>query len=153
MGTPTGTTQTGTATDHGWFGTETIKTRLGDFAFKTAIQAPMRRHVYATHSSSIVRSRRSSCRIMWLVPRYGRGSNPAVYLAKGSARSYDHGVPRVTLRIEATDHEETTLTAYICDMPDCPNVAEHVIGVVRELRAYVAVCDAHKRLLGEKKGP
>ena len=60
-------------------------------------------------------------------------------------------MPKVTLRIEAADHQETTLTDYICDMPDCPNVAEHVIGVVRELRAYAAVCTAHKRLLDEKK--
>ena len=60
-------------------------------------------------------------------------------------------MPRVTLRIEAADDQASTLTEYICDMPNCPNVAEHVIGVVRELRAFVAVCSAHKRTLDEKK--
>jgi hypothetical protein len=68
-----------------------------------------------------------------------------------AAKPYDRVVPRVTLRIQAADHEETRLTEYLCDMPDCPNIAEYVIGVVWELRASVAVCAAHKRMLDEKK--
>lgn len=59
-------------------------------------------------------------------------------------------MPRVTLRTETADHKEVTITEYMCDMPDCPNVAEHVLGVVRELRALAIVCAPHKRLLDEK---
>ena len=39
---------------------------------------------------------------------------------------------------------------YICDVPDCPNVAVHVVGVVRELRAFVAVCADHARTFAER---
>jgi hypothetical protein len=57
-------------------------------------------------------------------------------------------MPRVTLRApEAADGREDIVTEYICDWPDCPNVAEHVLGVIRELRAFVAVCPEHARLL------
>ena len=47
-------------------------------------------------------------------------------------------LPRTIIR-----YEQETLSEYICDVPGCPNVAEHVLGVVRELRAVVAVCGAH----------
>ncbi len=47
-------------------------------------------------------------------------------------------MPRVTLR-----YEEEKLSEYICDSPDCPNVAKPGLGVIRELRAFVPVCDAH----------
>lgn len=63
---------------------------------------------------------------------------------------YDRGMPRVTLRAESKDGTEHTLTEYICDWPDCPNVAEHVLGVVRELRTTAAVCAPHARLLAER---
>ena len=61
-------------------------------------------------------------------------------------------MPRVTLRASesATGGAQDTLTEYICDWPDCPNIAEHVVGVVRELRAFVAVCAEHARLLAER---
>ena len=73
------------------------------------------------------------------------------FLAKGSSVAYDELVPRVTLRADTVDSgEHETLTEYICDWPDCPNVAEHVVGVVRELRAFVAVCPEHARLLAER---
>jgi hypothetical protein len=55
-------------------------------------------------------------------------------------------MPRVTLRApESADSKEDTVSEYICDMPDCPNVAVHVVGVVRELRTVVAVCAYHAR--------
>ncbi len=47
-------------------------------------------------------------------------------------------MPRVTLR-----YEEEKLSEYICDSPDCPNVAEHVLGAIRELGAFVVVCAEH----------
>jgi hypothetical protein len=63
---------------------------------------------------------------------------------------YDRRMPRVTLRAETADGKEDTLTEYICDWPDCPNVAEHVLGVVRELRAFAVVCTPHARLMAER---
>jgi hypothetical protein len=59
-------------------------------------------------------------------------------------------MPRVTLRTETADRQEVTITEYICDVPDCPNIAEHVLGFARELRALAIVCAPHKRLLDEK---
>jgi hypothetical protein len=60
-------------------------------------------------------------------------------------------MPRVTLRtVVSADGTEDTITEYICDWPDCPNVAEHVVGVIRELRQFAAVCPEHARLLAER---
>jgi hypothetical protein len=57
-------------------------------------------------------------------------------------------MPRVTLRArESADGKEDTVSEYLCDLPDCPNVAVHVVGVVRELRTVVAVCAYHARML------
>lgn len=42
------------------------------------------------------------------------------------------------------------LTTYICDWPDCANVAEHVLGCVPELAACVAVCKEHAKMSGPK---
>jgi hypothetical protein len=51
-------------------------------------------------------------------------------------------VPQVTIR-NIVDGREETLTEYLCDWPDCPNVAIHLVGVVRELRIRAAVCAEH----------
>jgi hypothetical protein len=60
-------------------------------------------------------------------------------------------MPRITLRAaESLGGKEDTLTEYICDWPDCPNVAEHVLGVVAELRVMAAVCSEHARLLAAR---
>lgn len=60
-------------------------------------------------------------------------------------------MPRVTLRApESADGKEDTVSEYICDSPDCPNIAVHVVGVVRELRSFVAVCAYHARMLAER---
>ena len=48
-------------------------------------------------------------------------------------------------------HKEETLTEYICDWPDCPNVAEHVIGAIRELRAFSAVCKTHAAVIAAQR--
>jgi hypothetical protein len=61
-------------------------------------------------------------------------------------------MPSVTLRAnETADSDEETLTEYICDWPDCPNVAEHVVGVVIELRAMVALCSEHAKILARRQ--
>ena len=39
MGTPSSTSKSTAAADHGWFGSETIKTRLGTFAFTNSYPA------------------------------------------------------------------------------------------------------------------
>jgi hypothetical protein len=60
-------------------------------------------------------------------------------------------MPRVTLRAdESVDGKENAFSEYICDWPDCPNVAMHVVGVARELRAFVAMCADHARMLAER---
>ena len=59
-------------------------------------------------------------------------------------------MPRVTVRAETPDGKEDTLTEYFCDWPNCPNVAEHALGVVLELRQFSAVCAAHARMLAAR---
>ena len=61
-------------------------------------------------------------------------------------------MPSVTLRTtETANNTEETLTEYICDWPDCPNVAEHVIGLLVELRAFCAVCTTHAKLIAARR--
>jgi hypothetical protein len=38
---------------------------------------------------------------------------------------------------------EEAISEYICDWPDCPQPAVHVLGVVRGLRLRAAVCAEH----------
>jgi hypothetical protein len=54
-------------------------------------------------------------------------------------------MPQVTIRSGIFDEagREETLTEYLCDWPDCPNVAVHVIGIIRELRQVSVMCDLH----------
>jgi hypothetical protein len=60
-------------------------------------------------------------------------------------------MPSVTLRTTGPTGKEETLTEYICDWPGCPNVAVHVIGVLRELRAFSAVCKTHAELIAARR--
>jgi hypothetical protein len=53
-------------------------------------------------------------------------------------------VPRVTLRTGiASNGQEEVLHEYLCDWPDCPNVAVNVLGFVREIGLVSVVCDEH----------
>ena len=54
-------------------------------------------------------------------------------------------MPQVTIKtgIAGPDGREEELSEYLCDWPDCPNVAAHVLGCVKELGLAVAVCDQH----------
>ena len=54
-------------------------------------------------------------------------------------------MPQVTIRTGTKSPEgfEERLTEYLCDHPDCPNVATHLLGVLVELRIMVMVCDEH----------
>ena len=62
-------------------------------------------------------------------------------------------MPLVTIKtgISAPDGQEEVLTEYICDWPDCPNVAEHVAGVVREPALAAVMCRAHAAMLHKRK--
>jgi hypothetical protein len=51
-------------------------------------------------------------------------------------------MPQVTIRTNFDGREET-ISEYICDWPNCPNVAVELLGVVRELRLVAAVCEEH----------
>ena len=53
--------------------------------------------------------------------------------------------PRVTIKtgLTAPDGREEELTEYLCDYPNCPNVATHTVGVLVELRQTAALCDVH----------
>ena len=59
-------------------------------------------------------------------------------------------MPLVTLRTETSNSagnvQEDTLSEYICDWPDCPNVAEHVIGALREIRLVSVICAEHAKV-------
>jgi hypothetical protein len=48
---------------------------------------------------------------------------------------------------------EETLTAYLCDVADCPETAVEVLGAIRELGTSFAVCKAHALALQKKPTP
>jgi hypothetical protein len=52
---------------------------------------------------------------------------------------------RVTIKTGFFDQDgrEEELTEYMCDHPNCPNIATHVLGFLRELRLMAAVCEVH----------
>jgi hypothetical protein len=54
-------------------------------------------------------------------------------------------MPHVAIRtgIIGDDGTEAVLQEYLCDRPGCPHVAEHVLGVLVELRSMVIVCREH----------
>lgn len=53
---------------------------------------------------------------------------------------------------EAGDDGEERLLEYVCDYPDCPNLAERVIGFVREIGGGFAVCLRHAAILEGRIG-
>ena len=60
-------------------------------------------------------------------------------------------MPLVTIKtgLLKSDGNEEVLTEYLCDWPDCPNVAVHPLGCIRELRAVVVVCAEHAQTAKE----
>ena len=60
-------------------------------------------------------------------------------------------MPLVTLRTVDSDNNEQTITEYICDWPGCPNVAEHFVGVLSDIRAMAAVCKKHAALIKARR--
>jgi hypothetical protein len=57
----------------------------------------------------------------------------------------DAYMPHVTIKtgFVGSDDREEELSEYLCDWPDCPNVAEHVLGGVKELGLPLALCQQH----------
>ena len=64
-------------------------------------------------------------------------------MEKNSVRG--HSIPQVTIKtgLTAPDGREELLTEYLCDTPNCPNIATHALGCVREVGVVGAVCDEH----------
>jgi len=62
-------------------------------------------------------------------------------------------MPLVTIRTDLTDADdgEETISEYLCDHPNCPNTAVHVVGVLRELNLAFVVCTEHHRQI-ENRG-
>lgn len=56
-------------------------------------------------------------------------------------------MPHVVIRtgIFSEDGHEETLSTYQCDWPGCPNIAEEVLGVLKDIGAFAAVCRDHSR--------
>jgi hypothetical protein len=54
-------------------------------------------------------------------------------------------MPRVVIKtgFTAPDGREEELTEYLCDYPDCPNIATRMLGCLVELRLSASVCDVH----------
>ena len=45
--------------------------------------------------------------------------------------------------MKSADGQEQVLKEYLCDWPDCANVAEHVGGVTRDVALVRAFCPEH----------
>jgi hypothetical protein len=54
-------------------------------------------------------------------------------------------VPRITIKsgVVGADGREEQLAEYLCDVPDCPNIATHVLGCVPHLGLFSVVCREH----------
>jgi hypothetical protein len=63
-------------------------------------------------------------------------------------------MPVVTIRtgVMAADGAEEIITEYLCDVPDCPNTAEHVMGWAREMGRGYALCAEHAKRHSDRTG-
>jgi len=55
----------------------------------------------------------------------------------------------VTIRT-TIDGREETLSEYLCDWSDCPNIAVEVLGVIRSVGMRAAVCAEHAALIANR---
>jgi hypothetical protein len=58
-------------------------------------------------------------------------------------------MPLVNIKF-AVDGRDETLSEFMCDWPNCPHVAVHVVGVVRELRLVAALCAEHAAIVARR---
>jgi hypothetical protein len=58
-------------------------------------------------------------------------------------------MPLITIRTNSTSkgHSEEVISEYMCDSPDCPNIAVQVIGIARQINGLLALCEEHAELL------
>ena len=89
--------------------------------------------------------------IGWIQPGYFCGSQPDDHHMLSSRLQELEARRRSCLEYPFDARRRPTLMTkrsrrYLCDWPDCPNIAEHVVGVIVELRQFVAVCSEHGRL-------
>ena len=56
---------------------------------------------------------------------------------------------QITIRTTINGQEES-ISEYLCDWPDCPEVAVHLVAFVRELRLRSAMCAEHATCLAER---
>jgi hypothetical protein len=58
-------------------------------------------------------------------------------------------VPWVAIKtgIVGEDGREAVLREYLCDWPDCANVAQHLVGVGRDVGMACAICPEHHALM------
>ena len=63
-------------------------------------------------------------------------------------------MPRITIKsgVAMPDGREEELTEYLCDWPDCPNIATQVLGCSREIRLAAAVCEDHAAAMRPRQG-
>ena len=54
-------------------------------------------------------------------------------------------MPRITIKtgFVGADGVEEELSEYLCDSPDCPNIATTVLGQIKELSACAVMCEEH----------
>lgn len=50
------------------------------------------------------------------------------------------------------DLDGERISEYICDMPNCPNIATFVVGIIWALRVRMAVCEECRKKLPGKLG-
>ena len=48
------------------------------------------------------------------------------------------------------DGQEEKLTEYLCDSPNCPNIATQMVGCLTEIGLCFALCDEHAAQLGRR---
>jgi hypothetical protein len=62
-------------------------------------------------------------------------------------------MPWVTIKtgIVGADGQETILREYQCDWPGCAHVAEHVVGVARDLAMACAACSEHLAMMQNRR--
>ena len=58
-------------------------------------------------------------------------------------------MPHVTLRLTIHGVEET-LFEYLCDWPDCPNIAVRAVCATAGLRLLAAFCEEHAPRVAER---
>jgi hypothetical protein len=61
-------------------------------------------------------------------------------------------MPNVTVKtgLIGPDGKQETLTEYLCDSPNCPNIATQMVGCVNEIRLCIALCNEHAAQLGHR---